>query len=570
MKHILLKTIALAVLAVGMTSCADELNIKSIDPHSSTSYNPEQLLAKQYATLGLTGQKGPAGNGDLSCDEGESAFYRTVFNLQELNSDEILWAWQDNEDIAPITNMAWTSASSRVNWCYQRLAYDITLYNQFISAETGKMSDDVIAEVRFLRALHYTEFLDLFHRAPFKVTFDTNLPTEKVGTDLYKWIDEELTTIEPMMKEMGAYNNAENFGRADRGAAYALHARLALNSKVYTDGEIEDYAKAKEYCDKIIGSNAYDLSKATKNGHTGYEQLFMADNDVNPEAMKEIIFPIRQDGVKTRNYGGSTMLINGSAKDGMPSYNLSDPWQCIFARKNLVEKFIPTDSDIPMADNDAFDKYLKDNNLKEDDLTKSDIIAADKVLGGSSSQIISVAGDDRALFYSGVGGGIRSLAPDKVIKSFLDGVSIVKWSAARSDGENVSDIKYADTDIPLFRLGEIYLTRAEALFRLGQKEDALKDIQKLQERAHRTNVSKTIDESLIIDEWCREFYMEGRRRSDLVRFGLYTSSKYLWSFKAGQPNGAGVESYLNIYPIPEDEVYGNPNLHQNPGYGNKE
>ena len=46
-------------------------------------------LAKQYATLGLTGQKGPAGSADLSCDEGESGFIRTIFNLQELMTDEI-------------------------------------------------------------------------------------------------------------------------------------------------------------------------------------------------------------------------------------------------------------------------------------------------------------------------------------------------------------------------------------------------------------------------------------------------------------------------------------------------
>ena len=145
---------------------------------------------------------------------------------------ETLWAWQDNEDIAPITNMAWTSASPRVNWCYQRLAYDVTLHNQFISEQTGKLPDDEIAEIRFLRALNYFEFLDLFRRAPFKLEFNGELPEEKVGVDLYKWIDEELTTIEPMMKEVGAYCNSKDFGRADRGAAYALHARLALNAPV--------------------------------------------------------------------------------------------------------------------------------------------------------------------------------------------------------------------------------------------------------------------------------------------------------------------------------------------------
>lgn len=584
MKYIAIKTAALAFLALGTMSCADELNISPIDPKSSSSYNVEELLAKQYATLGLTGQKGPNGNADVTDKEDESGFYRTVFNLQELNSDEILWAWQDNTDMAPITNFAWNSSSERANWCYQRLAYNITLYNQFISEQTGKVDDDVIAEIRFLRALMYANFLDLYHKAPFKVVYNAELPVEKGGADLYNWIDSELTEIEPQMKEIGAYNNRQSFGRADRGAAYALHARLALNSKVYTDGQIEDYAKAKDYCDKILVSGAYELSKATNaNGYTGYQQLFMADNDENAQAMKEIIFPIRQDGAKTREDSGSTMLINGSRISGMPFYYQSNPWQCIFARKSLLQKFIPNVDDIPnscAADaqkgkDDAetkknrsavYDKYVADHNLDKNNLSEADIIAMDNALGGSTAQIIRVADDQRALFYLGNGGGLRTIEPVKQISSFLDGASIVKWTSLRSDNGTVHDINYCDTDIPLFRLAEIYLTRAEAMWRLNVGDKGLADLQQVQSRAGKTNLSKTVTEQTLIDEWCKEFYMEGRRRSDLNRFGLYTGSKYLWSYKGGQKNGKGVDSHFWIYPIPAGEVSGNPNMSQNPDY----
>ena len=93
MKKLFITTAMASMLCMGFVSCADELNIKSIDPQSSPTYTAEGLLAKQYATLGLTGQKGPAGSADLSGDEGESGFIRTVFNLQELMTDEILWAW---------------------------------------------------------------------------------------------------------------------------------------------------------------------------------------------------------------------------------------------------------------------------------------------------------------------------------------------------------------------------------------------------------------------------------------------------------------------------------------------
>ena len=66
MKHIILKSAALAFLTLGTMSCADDLNISPIDPQTSSSYDVKQLLAKQYASLGLTGQKGPDGNGAMS------------------------------------------------------------------------------------------------------------------------------------------------------------------------------------------------------------------------------------------------------------------------------------------------------------------------------------------------------------------------------------------------------------------------------------------------------------------------------------------------------------------------
>ncbi len=55
MRNILIKTAVAGFLCLGLASCADNLNISSIDPQSSPSYDADGLLAKQYATLGLTG-----------------------------------------------------------------------------------------------------------------------------------------------------------------------------------------------------------------------------------------------------------------------------------------------------------------------------------------------------------------------------------------------------------------------------------------------------------------------------------------------------------------------------------
>ena len=286
----------------------------------------------------------------------------------------------------------------------------------------------------------------------------------------------------------------------------------------------------------------------------------MGDNDQNTQAMKEIIFPIRQDGKKTQEYSGSTYLVASMRISGMPNSFTSNYWSCNFARKDLVEKFFPNDN-IPMAgENDA----LKDTD--EHKVTEEDVIAKDEELKVTTKDVINKAGDDRAMFYMGVGGGIRTLSPGKQITGFTNGASIVKWQNRHADGSDIHDGTFMDTDIPLFRLAEIYLTRAEANYRLGHPEEALADIQTIQNRAHRKEISGSVDEQTLIDEWCREFYVEGRRRSDLIRFGLFSGSKYLWDFKGGVAGGIGIESKFNVYPIPVTDIAGNPNMTQNPNY----
>ena len=557
MKKIFFKSIAAAVLTVGLTGCVNDLDISSIDPQSSPSADPMGVLAKCYSTLGLTGQAGPAGKGDLSDDEGESGFYRTTFNLQELPTDECAWAWQDNPDIPQLTYMQWNSSSVRVGWAYTRLTYDITLFNSYLQqVEDNEANRLYRAEVRFLRALHYWYLLDLFGKVPFKTEFNiTDLPVEYTAQQIYDWIDKELTEIEPMMAEVGTYSKpGGEYGRADRGAAYLLHARLALNSETYTGKP--DYDKAIEYCNKLEQSRAYELSTRTNdNGYTGYEQLFMADNDENEQAMRETILPIRQDGARTRNYGGSTYLVLATRISGMPDVGLAiAPWSCLFARKSMVDKFFPA-GDIPMSTEEA-----------PAGASEAEIKALDMQDRSSTDHITAAAGDDRALFYAGRGGGIRKNGTD-AITTFTDGISIVKWSNIRSDNGRVSDTSWPDTDIPLFRYAEMYLIRAEAKWRKsGNLNDALADINVLRDRAHATRLLSINSEMDILDEWCREFYLEGRRRSDLRRFDCFTGNKYLWDWKGGSATGTNVDSHYDVYPFPETDLNNNSNLTPTPGY----
>jgi len=608
------KTLFIGFAAVTMTSCWNDLDISSIDPQSSPTYDDMQLLAKAYATLGLTGQQGPVGKGDISSDEGESGFYRTTFNLQVLPTDECNWAWQTDTDIPQITGISWSSSSQRTQWCYQRLGFDIVLFNTYLretAANTSQEYKYYRAEVRFLRALHYWYFLDLWHKAPFKDENDeaAALPVPKGGIDLYNWIDQELTAIEDELAPVGTFCTLQDFGRVDQGAAWLLHARLALNSSVYTDNQLNELSKAKDYATRLIDSGKYKLASNEKNGYSGYAQLFMADNDENMEAIQEIILPIRQDGIHTRCYSAANYLISSTRISGMPYAGTSNCWSCNYARPDLVEKFFPEDN-IPMAKEDETamnnykkqhkifsfkvengdtlylfkttdetEEYVVDKNTPRTqsgtvltgeyvtrDFTEPELIAYDEFMKVSTKDVLKAAKDDRALFYSGFGGGIRKIRTDKM-NNFLDGISVVKFQNYRSDGGPTKDPEWPDMDIPLLRFAEAYLIRAEVNFKEGNTADALTDINVLRTRAHAEKLTE-LSETELLDEWCREFYMEGRRRSDLNRFGRFVGGTYVWAWKGGVAKGQSVDNHFRFYPIPQDDINNNVNMSnsQNPGY----
>jgi len=583
MRHIFAKTAFAGLLLVGTTACTNDLNISSIDPQSTPTYDDMGLLAKVYGTLGMTGQVGPAGKGDISSDEGESGFYRTTFNLEELPTDELNWAWQTDDDIPQITGIYWNRNSVRCQWAYQRLGFNVLNCNFYLQETADKAADANYkyyrAEVRFLRALYYWYFLDLFNKAPFKDENNsmTDLPVEKGGVELYNWIDSELTALESELAPIGQFNGGDNYGRVDQGAALMLHARLCLNAEVYTNGAVKAYDKAINFCNQLI-SGPYALSSTPKtnpsNGltYSGYAQLFMADNDINANAMKEIILPIRQDGKKTPNYSTANYLVSSMRIAGMPYAGTTNGWSCNYARPNLIYKFF-ADGNIPRVtsqdDIDAYkwaNKITAKNKKGEEELrafTEAECIAADKALHGSTEEILAAAADDRALFYAGCGGGIRKVSTDK-LNNFLDGISVVKWQNIRSDGGAVSDDEFPDTDVPLMRLAEAYLTRAEAKWRTGDGT-AIADVNTLRLRANAAPLTQLTEQDLI-DEWCREFYAEGRRRIDLNRFNMFVGKNYIWAWKGGVANGQTVDSHFRIYPIPQDDINNNKNMTQNPGY----
>ena len=96
-------TISIVFILLLGYGCFDDLNTLPIDPDVATSNNVyenpasyEQVLAKIYAGLALTGQEGPAGKPDIEgIDEGFGQYLRMYWYHQELSTDESVIAWND-------------------------------------------------------------------------------------------------------------------------------------------------------------------------------------------------------------------------------------------------------------------------------------------------------------------------------------------------------------------------------------------------------------------------------------------------------------------------------------------
>ncbi|MGP1473740.1 MAG: RagB/SusD family nutrient uptake outer membrane protein [Prevotella intermedia] len=537
-----LASVAALLLTLSITSCVKDLDVTPIDPNLQTEINPNHLFNKCYANFALAGNSGPNGDCDIDgLDGGTTGFIRQLFNSNDLTTDEAICNWTPDEGITEFNFDTFGSSHPMLKGFYYRLYFGVTICNQYIN-NFGDVDKQKTAEVRFIRALDYYLLMDAFGNIPFTEKVSAESAKQYSRKQMYDYIEKELLAIENDLMEPKAKKSTDaNYGRVDKAAVWMLLSRLYLNAEVYTG--TAEWQKAADYAKKVINSPYQLYTGATVNGWTAYQQLFMGDNGENGASV-EAIFPILQDGKRTAAYGGTVFLINACYdkaatvnSNGVAGGNLYDNanWAGVRARKDLIDKFFPN------------------NN-------------APSVTGAVMPK---EAGDDRALF-DGVDRTITQ-ETSKDLSTFTKGFAVVKYNNFYSTGATAKDLRYADTDFFFFRVAEAYLTYAEATARLngGQTTTEGTDlINKLHVRAHakpRTSGAYTLND--ILNEWCKEFYFEGRRRVDLVRFNKFGGNvNYNWAWKGGELNGRNFAATRNIFAIPNSDMIVNTNLKQNPGY----
>lgn len=126
---------------------------------------------------------------------------------------------------------------------------------------------------------------------------------------------------------------------------------------------------------------------------------------------------------------------------------------------------------------------------------------------------------------------------------------------------------YSDIDFPMIRLGEIYLIYAEACMNLGQANTALPKLKEL--TRPRRGIGPLVGHGRLPARGaCPRADVGGAppHRPDPLRQVHHPS--FLWTYKGGTFTGQGFDDYMKIFAIPSSELASNPELHQNPGYGN--
>lgn len=532
---------AALLISLATTSCLNDLDKEPISPKIDLEVNNDGLLNKCYANFGINGN-GSGSNSDDDPDvkgfndAGMTGLVRAMWNMNELPTDEATCSWGDG--LQELNFAKYDPSHQWVKLYYTRLTLGITFCNQYLEVAGGEDKQKT-AECRFLRAMQYYLLMDAYGKVSFATTLEKPRCMER--PEIYKWLVEELNAIEPDLAEPRVKTGSDaDYGRVDKAACWLLLSRLYLNAEVYT-GKAE-WQLAKDYAKKVMDS-PYDINTTSVGNWSAYQLVFMGDNDKSAAA-KEILFPIVNISGKTASYGNSLFLIAGTF-DGAMHANPADPtgsngcvgqvWIGLHPRTALLKKFFPNSvaPEVP------------------------------------SYQMPSLAGDDRAIFW----GEGRTYEIDNITKS-AEGYGVCKFLNYNSDGSSHVDPSFADMDWPFMRAAEAYLNYAEADARLNggtTSSDGTRILNKLRERANATTRPETSGYSLseICDEWAREFYFEGIRRTTLVRFNLFGGNTgYNWDWKGGDKAGKDFEAYRNVYPIPLTQIQSNSNLTQNPGYTN--
>ncbi|MDI9551960.1 MAG: RagB/SusD family nutrient uptake outer membrane protein [Bacteroidota bacterium] len=573
----------LGVFAVAaITSCVGDLNVTPIDPNANTVDKAltdkaalNSYISGVYLGFATSGYYGPNGSASISgLDGGASQYIRGLYHLNELTTDESICGWND-QTIKNFHYMNWTTDDTFIYAFYSRVLMQVSAANEFIRQVKNLSIDETlqkryIDEARVLRAIAYYHAIDNFGNVPF--ADETSVvgvnPSQMKRADLFNWLETELKAI--IADGHLPDKNSTIYGHVGMGAAKFILAKLYLNAEVYTGT-----ARWNDCADvlKDLMNDGYSLHTTSAGKYSAYQELFLADNN---KCTDEIIFAVEQDGVNTQSYGVTNYLIFASTGGTMNvrQIGITSGWGGLRTTPEFVDKFTANDARNlfystarSQADVDAMPEKPEDDpeTYSADDIQKM------KDAGTYNDKVKELSEAKKAAKEN------IQVKDIEDIGNFKYGYGFQKFLNVASDGTTPNQVfdektnkysnpSFVNTDFPMMRYADVLLMAAECQVR-GASIDGLSAFNQVRSRAGIPAVSAlSLDE--ILDERGRELYQECWRRSDLIRFGKFTSG-YNWQWKGEVKEGKDVEAYRTLFPIPDSDRLSNTSLEQNPGYSGK-
>lgn len=486
--------------------------------------------------------------GGYSDSQGLQGTYRGIYDLNTFTTDEAILPtrggdWYDGGFWQGLFLHKWGINSDAIRATWEYLYKVIVLSNkslerldEFYKQTNNKYIPAYMGEVRAFRAMYYYYLVDMFGRVPLVLSSSTPMKDVKQSTreEVFRFVVKELQESLPLLSTERSNQLGDYYGRMTRPVAYFLLAKLALNAEVYMDNDwtsgnrpdgkslffevggqrLNAWQTTVAYCDSITALG-YQLSR-------NYEDNFSVFNETSVEN----IFTIPMD----KNFYTNQMqyLFRSRHYNHAKAYGLSGENGSSATIEALRIFGYATESVDSRFDKCYFAGIMLDLN--------GDTIRLDN---GVVLEYLpwTVDLDVSGKTYEKVAGArMKKYAIDKT---------------ATKDG------KLMDNDIVLFRYADVLLMKSEAKVRNGENGDA--ELNQVRSRVGMADRRSTLDN--ILAERQLEFAWEGWRRQDLVRFGLFTRA---YSSRPQLPDeGSG---YTTVFPIPENILFLNGNLTQNPGY----
>lgn len=447
-----------------------------------------------------------------------------IFEVQELSTETSaapakFGPWDDGGIWARLHRHQWENNAAFINrpWgmCFNGIATCNRLIEEF-QATSGDV-EDAVNELRALRAFYYSIAIDLYGDVPLVTSFseaEAN-PSRTPRAEVYNFIVSELEELKDVLPTTV---RGEFYGRFNSWAAKALLARVYLNAEVYSGSPA--WQQAADVCQDIIDGGQYSL-----------ESNYLTNFEISNAASLENIFVV----VYSKTSGGAfNMHMRTLHPLNRATYNFTDgPWNGYTALEEFYNSFDEGDA--------RKDQFIVGQQYS---------ITGEPLLDPNGATEIDSQGnpdpDGEPLIFTPE---INELTPRAFSQA---GARIGKY-------EFENGIALAmDNDFPVLRYADVLLMRAEALWRMNSTSaEAVELVRMVRERAGLGPITPLTEDALY-DEIQRELAFEAQARTIMIRFDRFTETQW-WEKTSTDPN-------KKLFPVPTEQLNGNPNLTQNPGY----